>query len=150
MTVDTIRGKQASRSSLAETYVSVKDPEAALQDPRVARIFRYYIDHLASWYDLNDSRRHFEDIIPVCARQNSLLLSAILAFSAASQSSSSSNTQLRDLADSYHLESVQILLSLTENLNVFRTGETLAAICLLRSYEIITRWSYSEPFLFHH
>jgi len=88
---------------------------------------------------LNDSKRHFEDLVPVYARKNSLLLSAILAFSAASQSSILSNYSLLEVADAYHLESVEELLSLTENINEFRTGETLAAICLLRSYEIISR-----------
>lgn len=78
-------------------------------------------------------------MVPVRARQNSLLLSAILAFSAASQSSNHSNDSLSEVADAYHLESVQALLSLTENINEFRTGETLAAICILRSYEIISR-----------
>lgn len=130
-----------SSSSEGNEYVSTKDPEAALQDPLVARIFRYYVDNLASWYDLNDSKRHFEDIVPACARRNSLLLSAILAFSAASLSSSTRKCQLWELAESYHLESVQRLLSLTENIDAFRTGETLAAICLLRSYEIISRAS---------
>ncbi|OJJ32640.1 hypothetical protein ASPWEDRAFT_60968 [Aspergillus wentii DTO 134E9] len=120
-------------------YTSSRDPEKALQDPDVARIFRYYVDHLAGWYDLNDSRRHFGDIVPICARQNSLLLSAILAFSAASQGSSSSSRRYKDLAESYHLESVQELLSLTSDEERFRTGETLAAICLLRSYEIISQ-----------
>lgn len=121
--------------------MSAKDPGQALQDASVVRIFRYYIDHLAGWYDLNDSRCHFQHIVPVYARQNALLLSAILAFSAASQSSQFANPQLRELADAYHLESVQILLSLTNTLDEFRTGRTLAAICLLRSYEIITRSS---------
>lgn len=129
----------STQRSEENKYISTKDPEIALQSPRVARLFRYYIDHLASWYDLNDSNRHFEDIVPVCARRNSLLLSAILAFSAASQSSSISDDSLWELADSYHLESVQRLLSLTEDPKEFRTGETLAAICLLRSYEIISR-----------
>lgn len=54
-----------SSSSEGNEYVSTKDPEAALQDPLVARIFRYYVDNLASWYDLNDSKRHFEDIVSV-------------------------------------------------------------------------------------
>lgn len=137
----------STQRSEGDKYISTKDPEIALQSPRVARLFRYYIDHLASWYDLNDSKRHFEDIVPACARRNSLLLSAILAFSAASQSSSVFDDSLWELADSYHLESVQRLLSLTENLDEFRTGETLAAICLLRSYEIISR-SYSR-LVFH-
>lgn len=139
---------QTSRSPVVEAqpdfrdpgeYISTTDPERALQGSGVAQIFRYYIENLASWYDLNDSKRHFEDVVPVCARQNSLLLSAILAFSAASQSSSLSNDSLSEVADAYHLESVQKLRSLTENINEFRTGETLAAICILRSYEIISR-----------
>lgn len=151
---------EASRSLVADTtsceaqtnirdpgeYISTTDPERALQDPRVARIFRYYIENLAGWYDLNDSKRHFEDIVPVCARKNSLLLSAVLAFSAASQSSSLQQKSLSKVADAYHLESVQTLLALTENINEFRTGETLAAICLLRSYEIIFRL-YATDFL---
>ncbi|RMZ44047.1 hypothetical protein CA14_004203 [Aspergillus flavus] len=120
-------------------YVSTKDPEAALRNPHIATIFRYYIEHLAGWYDLNDVKRHFGDIVPSCARRNSLLLSAILAFVAASQSSSFLKKDLWDLAESYHLESVQALLQLTENPDEFRTGETLAAICLLRSYEIISQ-----------
>ncbi|KAB8235846.1 uncharacterized protein BDW43DRAFT_318213 [Aspergillus alliaceus] len=120
-------------------YVSTKDPEKTLQHPHIAEIFRYYIEHLAGWYDLNDAKRHFGDIVPSCARRNSLLLSAILAFAAASQSSCYLNRDLWDLAESYHLESVQTLLQLTKSLDEFWTGETLAAICLLRSYEIISQ-----------
>ncbi|KAE8373042.1 hypothetical protein BDV26DRAFT_285451 [Aspergillus bertholletiae] len=120
-------------------YISTKNPEKALGNPHIAAIFRYYIEHLAGWYDLNDVKRHFGDIVPSCARKNSLLLSAILAFAAASQSSSFLKKDLWDLAESYHLESVQALLQLTENPDEFRTGETLAAICLLRSYEIISQ-----------
>ncbi|KAF7590363.1 hypothetical protein BBP40_002915 [Aspergillus hancockii] len=119
-------------------YVSTKDPEKALQHPHVAEIFRFYMEHLSGWYDLNDAKRHFGDVVPCCARKNPLLLSAILAFAAAAQSSCYLKRDLWDLAESYHLESVQSLLRLTENLDEFRTGETLAAICLLRSYEIIS------------
>ncbi|GAB1198549.1 hypothetical protein APSETT444_007872 [Aspergillus pseudonomiae] len=133
-----------TRARSAE-YVSTKDPEKALRDPQIAAIFRYYIEHLAGWYDLNDRKRHFGDIVPSCARKNSLLLSAILAFAAASQSSSFLEKDLWDVAESYHLESVQALLQLTENPDEFRTGETLAAICLLRSYEIISRAYLPDP-----
>lgn len=125
--------------SRSDKYVSTGDPTKALGDPRIAHIFRSYIDNLAGWYDLNDRRRHFTDIVPILARKNSLLLSAILAFAAASQSSSSGSTQDKDLADAYHLESVRRLLALMKHPDEFRTGETLAAICLLRSYEIISQ-----------
>ncbi|KNG85295.1 hypothetical protein ANOM_006369 [Aspergillus nomiae NRRL 13137] len=113
-----------TRARSAE-YVSTKDPEKALRDPQIAAIFRYYIEHLAGCpflcaEKLASSQRHS-------------------TFAAASQSSSFLKKDLWDVAESYHLESVQALLQLTENPDEFRTGETLAAICLLRSYEIISQ-----------
>lgn len=120
-------------------FVSTDNPEIALQDFEVFRLFRYYKDHLASWYDLNDSQRHFTDMVPVKARSSPLLLSAILAFSAISLHNSSSES-LVDKAEFYHLVSVQILLQITRNIeDVASNDELLAAICLLRSFEIISR-----------
>lgn len=114
-------------------------PEKALQNLEVFHLFRYYIYHLASWYDLNDHQRHFTDLVPVQARYSPLLLSAILAFSAISLHNSSPKS-LVDEAEFYHLESVQILLQITRNAeDVVSNGEVLAAICLLRSFEIISR-----------
>lgn len=134
-----------SRKSVSEqsnSFVTTRNPELALQDPRVARLFRHYIDNLAAWYDLTDRRRHFADVVPVRARQNSLLLSAILAFSAASKNYSDPEVGLMDQAAFYHLESVHILINLTRNGhvdNIISDGEVLAAICLLRSNEVICR-----------
>lgn len=120
-------------------FVSTDNPEIALRDFQVFRLFRYYKDHLASWYDLNDSQRHFTDMVPVKARYSPLLLSAILAFSAISLHSTSSES-LVDQAEFYHLESVQIILRMTGNIeDVVSNDELLAAICLLRSFEIISR-----------
>lgn len=105
----------------------------------VFRLFRHYQTHLASWYDLNDTHRHFTDIVPVKARYSPLLLSAILAFSAISLHESGAENRL-DEAEFYHLESVQILLKITRNIeDMVSNGEVLAGICLLRSFEIISR-----------
>ncbi|KAE8151345.1 hypothetical protein BDV25DRAFT_128867 [Aspergillus avenaceus] len=120
-------------------FISTKKPERAFEYTLVAEIFCHYIEHLASWYDLNDAMRHFEDIVPCRARKKSLLLSAILAFSAASLSSDDLKQDLWDLAGSYNLESVRASLRLTENIQEFQTGETLAAIWLLHSYEVISQ-----------
>jgi hypothetical protein len=77
--------------------------------------------------------------VPVKARSSPLLLSAILAFSAISLHNSSSES-LADVAEFYHLESVRYLLQITRNIeDVVSNGEVLAAICLLRSFEIISR-----------
>ncbi|RJE21383.1 hypothetical protein PHISCL_06287 [Aspergillus sclerotialis] len=127
---------------------STDNPEEALKDIRVHRLLRYYTTHLAAWYDLNDRQRHFTDVVPVKARQSPLLLSAVLAFSAASKHGSDAKENLMDIAAFYHLQSVQILIRITDNIQNLQTldmvsrGEVLAAICLLRSYEIISR-SYS-------
>lgn len=126
--------------TLHETeWPSTQDPEYALQDLQVARLFRHYIEELAGWYDLNDSKHHFKDVVPVRARYNPLLLSAILAFAAANQYRILEDHVLLEIAEFYHYDSVRRLISLTENLDQLPIGETLAAICLLRSYEIITR-----------
>jgi hypothetical protein len=94
---------------------------------------------LAAWYDLNDSKRHFKDIVPVRALYNPLLLSAILAFSAANQHRTLGEDAYLEIAEFYHYDSVRRLISLTKNIDTIPLGETLAAICLLRSYEIIAR-----------
>ena len=124
-------------------YKSTDDPDHALQDPRVANVFRHYINHLAGWYDLNDNRRHFKDAVPVRARRNPLLLSAILAFAAANLNRTLAESDYLEFAEYYHYDSVRRLISLTGNVDERPIGETLAAICLLRSYEIITREYYS-------
>jgi hypothetical protein len=137
-------------SFLDDRYKSTENPEIALQSPHVARLFRHYIKNLAPWYDLNDRKRHFEDIVPICARKNALLLSAILAFAAANLRYSCPADEERprkenllDVAEFYHLESVRKLIEITGDNDNLQEGsvveETLAAICLLRSYEIISR-----------
>ncbi|KAJ5542470.1 hypothetical protein N7535_004891, partial [Penicillium sp. DV-2018c] len=126
-------------------YPSTQNPELALQNLQVALIFRHYIGRLASWYDLNDSKRHFKDVIPVRALHNPLLLSSILAFAAAHQHRTIGGQIYLEMAEFYHYDSVRRLISLTDNMDPLEPiGETLAAICLLRSYEIITRYSQSH------
>lgn len=140
----------AQISFLDDRYKSTENPEIALQSPHVARLFRHYINNLAPWYDLNDRKRQFEDIVPIRARKNALLLSAILAFAAANLHYSSpadeerpKKENLLDVAEFYHLESVRKLIEITGDNDNLQEGsaveETLAAICLLRSYEIISR-----------
>lgn len=57
-----------------------------------------------------------------------------------------------ELAEFYHYDSVRRLISLTDNVDQLPIGESLAAVCLLRSYEIITRqwtlrlWTYPNCF----
>ncbi|OJZ83141.1 hypothetical protein ASPFODRAFT_49798 [Aspergillus luchuensis CBS 106.47] len=141
-------GSSLSATVNSETeYPSAQAPEDALRDPQIARIFRHYMESLAAWYDLNDSRRHFKEIVPIRARYNPLLLSAILAFSAANLHHTRGDHTYMELAEAYHYDSVRRLISLTENIDQLPIGETLAAICLLRSHEIITQNVSSQSHL---
>ncbi len=79
-------------------------------------IFRHYIDHLASWYDLNERKRPFEDLVHI-----------------------NSQPELRDVAEFYHMQCIQKLIPLVKDMTRFHDGDTLAATCLLRSYEILAR-----------
>ncbi|OQD86289.1 hypothetical protein PENANT_c008G07690 [Penicillium antarcticum] len=128
-------------------YPSTQDPEYALRHVQVAKLYRHYMDQLAAWYDLNDSKRHFKDVVPIRARYNPLLLSAILAFAAANQHRTLGDNVYLGIAEFYHYDSVRRLISVTKNVDQLPIGETLAAICLLRSFEIITQNGSSQNHL---
>ncbi|CAG8902806.1 unnamed protein product [Penicillium egyptiacum] len=128
-------------------HTSTEHPEYALQDQQVAKLFRHYIGTLAAWYDHNDNKRHFKDIVPIRARYNPLLLSAILAFAAANQHRTLGEDGYLEIAESYHYDSVRRLISITKNIDGIPLGGTLAAICLLRSYEIIAQNVSSQSHL---
>ncbi|KAJ5421895.1 hypothetical protein N7491_010340, partial [Penicillium cf. griseofulvum] len=137
----------SSATNLENEYASTEHPDYALYDQKIAKLFRHYIGTLAAWYDLNDSKRHFKDVVPIRARYNPLLLSAILAFAAANQHRTLGEEGYMEIAEFYHYDSVRRLISLTDNIDSIPLGETLAAICLLRSYEIITQNVSSQSHL---
>ncbi|CAI7662400.1 unnamed protein product [Penicillium glandicola] len=93
------------------------------------------------------SKRHFKDVVPVKARHNPLLLSAILAFAAANQHRTLGEDGYLEIAELYHYDSVWRLISITENIDNIPLSETLATICLLRYYEIITQNVSSQKHL---
>ncbi|KAH8422528.1 uncharacterized protein LDX57_000282 [Aspergillus melleus] len=137
------RATPASRPEPKDVFVSVHPPREALKHTQVAERLRHYIFFLADWYDLHDAQRHFRITVPSLAQTNPLLLSATVAFSAASQYCADSSTPReqkahhREVAEAYNAESIEMLITATENPENFHNGQTLAAICLLRSYELI-------------
>ncbi|KAJ9355809.1 transcriptional regulator family: Fungal Specific TF [Paecilomyces variotii] len=112
-------------------------PRSSLKNRRVCSIFQHYIKNLASWYDLNDRLRRFEDVVPRHALDDSLLFSAVIAFSAIHLSRLNHQTEFQYIAEFYHLESIRRLIAVTNNGERIHNGATLAATCLLRSYEIL-------------
>ena len=102
---------------------------------RSARLFRHYVDHLAPWYDLNDSHNLFGTSVPARALSNSVLFKALTAFSACHQHRVSG--RVPGLGQVYHAACVKDLLAEMGHIHSGLLGDYLAATCLLRSYEIL-------------
>ena len=123
------------RADAAEV-VEPTEPQAILPDPEAARLFQHYVKRLAPWYDLSDSEVTFTRLVPLEALSRPLLLNAILAFSAI-HLSRTTVPSLRPTAEKFHAQCVKLLIAM-ENDDVYgEDGITLAAVCLLRSYEIL-------------
>ncbi|KAL1982066.1 hypothetical protein VTN96DRAFT_1779 [Rasamsonia emersonii] len=126
---------------------SPEDPRQALTQSRISSIFRHYVSELAPWYDLNDARRRFQDVVSVEALHNPLLFSAILAFSSVHLHRSLGSREFLYIAEYYHLESIRRLIAITDRRSQIHDGATLAATCLLRSYEILAQSVGSQSHL---
>lgn len=125
----------SSHSAVSRTENEVH-PFADTNESNAPRLFQYYIQHLAPWYDLNDSKLSFSTIVPKEALESPLLLHAILALSAAHQSRTYEN-HLTEYAERYHSYCAETLLALRDEDDTVSSGRLLATTCLLRSYEIL-------------
>lgn len=111
-------------------------------NPKIAFLFRHYIDILAPWYDLCEGDRPFGETVPRRALDNSVLFKAIIAFAACHESRTSGTMQELELA--FHAACVHDMLEVMDDFDPGLRGDYLAATCLLRSYEILTGCSYSK------
>lgn len=128
-------GQEAQRELDRVTNLSTSPPRVALADLDVAELFTHYINTLAPWYDLNDSRRIFGTLVPENSLDCPILFKAVIAFSACHKSKTSGGVQ--GLASAFHASCVQEFLLLMNKVELRSHGNELAATCLLRSYEII-------------
>lgn len=108
----------------------------ALKEPSNARLFQHYISSLAPQYDLSDTFQSFTKEVPRHALDNPLLFGAVIAF-AAIHLSCTTAPSMREAAEQCHATCVRQLIDLDEASLEGSQGIVLAAICLLRSYEII-------------
>ena len=107
-----------------------------MKGPQIASLFSHYIKNLANWYDLSDGNASFEKQVPLTALSQPLLFNALIAF-AAIHLSKTKAASFRSIAETYHEKCIQLLIGLSEDDVAAEDGITLAAVCLLRSYEIL-------------
>ncbi len=115
---------------------ALNDPRIAIKDQKVARLFDLYISNIAPWYDLSDASKHFELVVPRMALDEPLLFCAIIALSAMRMSRISMRS-LQKTAEFYHAHCVRLLIRLQNDDRLITNGVSMAATCLLRSYEIL-------------
>lgn len=118
-----------------------------------ACLMRYYIDHLAAWFDVGDPSRHFTLTVPQRARRCPPLLNAI--FTAASRHLANVAqhrtadgivvkyqdvllpTLTQETAVKYHNACIAYLIKLSNDQEHVRDENLLAAAVILRYYEEI-------------
>lgn len=111
-------------------------PRELLQEDSIAGLFHHYVVSLAPWYDLSDVDRHFAKHVPRVALQRPLLFSAVIAF-AAIHKSRTGTASAKSTAEHFHGHCVRLLIGLNAESRDASDGAALAAVCLLRSYEIL-------------
>ncbi|KIX07884.1 uncharacterized protein Z518_02538 [Rhinocladiella mackenziei CBS 650.93] len=130
-----------------------------------ACLMRYYIEHLAPWFDVGDPARHFTLVVPQRARRCPPLLNAIFTAAARHLASlaryrttdgviSYQNVLLpkltADTAVKYHNACIAYLIKLSSDPEHVRDENLLAAAVILRYYEEIDtslKGEDSETFL---
>ncbi|KAI1346008.1 hypothetical protein F5Y01DRAFT_37756 [Xylaria sp. FL0043] len=122
--------RQQKSSSLGDT------PRELLRSPEIASYFRSYINNVAPWYDLSDSRCSFSSEVPILALDEPLLFYAVIALAAMHMSQTIARST-RTIAETYHTKCIRCLIDLDPEDVLIEKGVALATTCLLRSYEIL-------------
>ncbi|KAG7114515.1 hypothetical protein HYQ46_011319 [Verticillium longisporum] len=130
------RGHGDAVTGPSPKWPSPDNPRKALESPDIARIFHHYIIEIAPWYDLSDPASTFGTRLPRLALEMPLPFSAIIA-QAAMQICQTTAPSQRTVAEFYHGHCVRLLIELRDDCGSVESEAALAAVCLLRSYEIL-------------
>lgn len=139
---------RGQRDGKTATVLAASSPKIALANAETAELLAHYTNVLAPWYDLNDSRRLFETLVPLNALDCPVLFKALIAFSASHKHNTSGDA--RGFAAAFHAACVREFLSSISKVEPRAYDNELAATCLLRSYEIISGMVRHPRFWFDH
>ncbi|KAF2808889.1 uncharacterized protein BDZ99DRAFT_389299, partial [Mytilinidion resinicola] len=124
-------GYSAVSETLARIYLEA--PAWPLQDRHEAHLMRYFIDNLATSFDLCDPDRHFALVVPQRAAVCPTLLNAIFAASARHLSRVCEFDPY--VADRYHQECLKHLIPMLNDTAAIMDENLLAATVILRFLE---------------
>lgn len=116
------------------TRLSQQSPQIALLNPIIANAFSHYVEFVAPWYDLTDSRSTFSATVAVRALNFPVLFRAMIALACCHLSVITNQSEEYGFA--FHAACVEDLITAVGTCPTF-SEEYLAAACLLQLYEIL-------------
>lgn len=116
------------------TRLSQQSPQIALLNPIIANAFSHYVEFVAPWYDLTDSRSTFSATVAVRALDFPVLFRAMIALACCHLSVISNQSE--EFGFAFHAACVEDLITVVGSCPTF-SDEYLAAACLLQLYEIL-------------
>ncbi|OCL07820.1 hypothetical protein AOQ84DRAFT_377346 [Glonium stellatum] len=117
-------------------------------DPTEARLFRYYIDTVAPWYDICSPERHFAFLVPEMAISNPILLHGIFALSA--QHLCLLNGSCRAESFEHHAKCVQLMIPRFAESDGVKDEALLLTALLLRGFEEFVAGTEGQAILSTH
>ncbi|KAK4945527.1 hypothetical protein LTR66_014378 [Elasticomyces elasticus] len=126
-------GFSAVSETLSKVYLDA--PIWPLQDREEARLLRYFVENLASSFDLTDPLDHFKTIVPQKAALCPTLLNAVFAASARHLSRVSDYDPL--ISNRYHQECLKHLIPMLDDTAAILDENLLASTVILRYLEEI-------------
>lgn len=124
-----------SSTSLALSRIYLEAPVWPLEKKEEAALLRYFVDNLATSFDLCDPDRHFQLVVPHRAAVCPPLLNAILAVSARHWSRVGDYDPY--VAERYHSECLKHLIPMLDETAALMDENLLAATVILRFLEEI-------------
>ncbi|KAH7131658.1 hypothetical protein B0J13DRAFT_508714 [Dactylonectria estremocensis] len=123
-----------SRLGLYSDAGSLEGACFPLQSMQEARLMKYYLEYMCTWFDLCDASRHFALEVPRRAMSSPTLLNAIFALS--SRHLSIMHEQFDEYASTrYHQNCLHKLSSISNDSSALNNDDLLAATILLRTLE---------------
>jgi hypothetical protein len=104
-----------------------------LSDPVEARLFRFWVDTAAQWWDITSSHNVFKEVVPQLALTNSMLLNAI--FMIACQHIRRYDASFPAKPFLYHERVLQQLIPYLAENGRIQDEATLVAAIFLRGFE---------------
>lgn len=128
--------KEPVNKSLSSLERVLAEPELhrPLQSLQEGKLLQHWITHLAPWFDVGDSKRHFGRIVPHMATSSPLLMTAILAIAAFHDSRVNGQSNMYN-AMMYHDRCLNMIVPMLSDTDPADEDSVLVTTTILHLYD---------------